>query len=115
MTRDNRHARRKAARAAAREHGVGDPMADEAGADAARDIALLIEPFLHGIGFATQGAILADLTATWLAGVQGPADIVKQMRREMIAAHMKMVEEMIPINEKIMFDRIMATRKGPDQ
>jgi hypothetical protein len=41
-----------------------------------------IEPLLHGLGPYIQAAILADLTATWLAGVQGSD--AQEVREELL-------------------------------
>jgi hypothetical protein len=55
-----------------------------------------IEPMLEGLGPELQGAILADLTSTWLSGFHGvdTADSMK-IRREMLDTHMGFVWQMV--------------------
>lgn len=65
-------------------------------------VATRIAPMLHGIGPQAQGAVRADLTATWLAGVQGPDS--EQARREILLWFVSMVRELIPINEKAILE-----------
>jgi len=63
-----------------------------------------ISPMLHGLGTDVQGAVLADLLAIWLAGIQGP-DAAK-VRGELLEAHVELVRALIPVNEKMMLDRL---------
>ena len=63
-----------------------------------------ISSMLHGLGPDIQGAIVADLVATWLAGFQGPG--AEAMRNALLEAHVQTVRQLIPVNEKIMLDRL---------
>lgn len=65
--------------------------------DLSRQINMMIHPMLAGEGPDVQGACLADLVATWLAGHPPVA------REELLQLHVDKVRELIPVNEKIMF------------
>ena len=47
-----------------------------------------------------QGAALADLLATWLAGyhVEGNADATRNVRAELLAMHCSTVRQLVPVN-----------------
>lgn len=77
-------------------------MADDANTIVA--ISETIGPILRGLGPDVQGAVLADLVATWLAGFQGEG--AEGLRRDLLAAHISLVRELIPVNEKAMLVRL---------
>jgi hypothetical protein len=53
-----------------------------------------------------QGAVLADLVATWLAGFTGElAGDVAKVREELLALHAETVRALIPVNERKMLER----------
>jgi len=54
-------------------------------------------PMLAGHPPEVQSAALADLTATWLAGYQGPG--AENLRAETFALYIRLVLELVPINE----------------
>lgn len=56
---------------------------------------------LAGQGPMVQGAILADLTAIWLAGhvVPGDAAATKRLRDKILRAHITGVWDLVPVNE----------------
>jgi hypothetical protein len=55
-------------------------------------VAQRIHPLLAGHHPAVQGAALADLLATWLAGFE------PDLRDTLLDAHIRTVRELIPIN-----------------
>jgi hypothetical protein len=59
-----------------------------------------IKPLLAGRGPEIQGAVLADLLATWLAGhiKVGDPEETDAMRGELLAMHIDGVRSLIPIN-----------------
>lgn len=68
----------------------------------AQRLVLAIGPMLAGRPSTTQGAVLADLLAIWLAGhvAVGDPEATAELREAMLAAHMKAVRLLIPINHK---------------
>lgn len=70
-------------------------------AELATALSKRIHPMLAGIGPALQGAVLADLLATWIAG--HPPGV----REEMLTFHLGMVRKLIPVNA-----RAIAARAG---
>jgi len=71
-----------------------------------REVLELIEqirPILAGKNPDAIGAALAELQATLYAGMQGIG--VEQLREELMAMHMRMVRNLIPICEREMLDR----------
>ena len=56
-----------------------------------------IEPMLAGLDPRVQGAVLADLLATWLAGFP------RHGRELMLQAHLEGMRPLIEVNEKIRF------------
>ena len=58
-------------------------------------IAARCHPLLAGHHPAIQGAALADLLATWLAGHDA------DLREAMLDAHIHIVRELVPINEAL--------------
>src|SRR5262245_11196092 len=72
----------------------------------------LIAPRLAGRPPVIQSAVLADLTAMWLAGVQvcgtgsaARADLAA-IREDLLAAHMDLVRDLIHPNEQILRERM---------
>jgi hypothetical protein len=65
-----------------------------------------ISPVLRGFAPEIQGAVLADLLALWLAGHMGPD--AEALRDELLEEHIKTVRELIPINEKIVLERMQT-------
>ena len=64
-------------------------------------IGSVIEPLLAGRPAEVQGAILADLTATWLAGhVADSPDQTEEFRRAMFDHWVETVWKLVPINER---------------
>lgn len=69
-----------------------------------------IEGLVHALGKAlagrspaVQGAVLADLTAIWLAGhLTDVADETRALRDRLLTAHIDKVRELVPVNAKIM-------------
>jgi hypothetical protein len=72
-----------------------DELAYEAEALAAR-----IAPLFAGRPPEVVGAALADLMSTLLAGHQGPG--AEDLRAELLARHIGIVLELVPINEAIL-------------
>lgn len=62
-----------------------------------RQISLKLQPMLKGHPPELQGAVLADLTAIWLAG-HPPV-----VREEILQIHVREIRELIMVNEKIIF------------
>lgn len=60
----------------------------------------IIKPLLAGWPPQIQGAVLADLLATWLAGhhISGDAELTRAMRAELLAEHCQLVWELVPLN-----------------
>jgi hypothetical protein len=67
------------------------------------DVVARIKPLLAGRPPGVQGAILADLLAIWLAGhqVAGDAEATRKLRAEMLAMHLTLVRQLVPVNAKI--------------
>jgi hypothetical protein len=79
----------------------------------AMEISRCIEPMLQGIGEATQSAVLANLTAMWLAGHIGPnAEATKAYRAGLLAGHVELIERLIEPSESELLDRLVD-RKHP--
>jgi len=56
-----------------------------------------IHPILEGRGPEAQGAILAELLATWIAGHH------PKVRDKVLRLHVRFVRELVPVMEKIRF------------
>ncbi len=79
-----------------------------------------IGPLLHGLGPDLQSAILADLVALWLAGhvifdpKDGPLGVERKQTdstRELVLADwLDLVRDLVPVNEKIILERVRKTR-----
>jgi hypothetical protein len=66
-----------------------------------------IRPLLTGRPSRVQGAILADLVATWLAGHFGPDDVVtSKLREELLDLHVETVRQLIPPNERMILETL---------
>ena len=60
----------------------------------------LVAPALAGLPPNIQGAVLADLTATWLAGHRATTQAAtRKLRREMLNLHIAAIWDLIPVNE----------------
>ena len=67
------------------------------------DIAIRIRSFLAGEPAEVVGAVLADLTALWLAGHWSRNESIReQWRREELELFVTTVEQLIPVNEAMM-------------
>jgi hypothetical protein len=79
--------------------------------DVARDameICQHIKPFLAGVGSATQSAVLANMTALWLAGHIGPTpEATKAYRAGLLAGHVELVEQLIEPSEQEILDGLI--------
>jgi hypothetical protein len=64
---------------------------------AVKRLARRMEPLLASKPPELQGAVLADLVATWLVSFPN------QMRADLLAMHMRYVIEFIPVNEHIAY------------
>lgn len=71
-----------------------------------------IRPFLAGVDPAVAGVVLADLTATLLAGhiyfddagIIGRAE-TDQLREDLLVGHLDAIRALIPVNEAMLMDR----------
>ena len=70
---------------------------------AVEPIVAAISPLLAGHPSPIQGAVLADLLATWLAGhiILGDPAGTDALRERLLAFHLVAVRELIPINAAI--------------
>jgi hypothetical protein len=58
-----------------------------------------IRPILAGQPPPVQGAVLADLLATWLAGHRGTTiTSTDEMREELLRLHLETVRALVPVN-----------------
>ena len=65
-----------------------------------------ISPLLAGHHPSAQGAALADLLATWLAGhVADTLENSEALRRELLDLHVEKVRELVPINVRLIHGR----------
>lgn len=64
-------------------------------------IAERIKPLLAGHPPEIQGAVLAELTSLWLAGVQG----APELREALLTMHIGMVRKLTPINVALLAKR----------
>lgn len=60
--------------------------------------ALAIHPLLKGLEPEIQGAVLADLVATWLGAFRGP-DRMK-IREELLNMHINLIGELLAADEE---------------
>jgi hypothetical protein len=63
-----------------------------------------IKPLLAGRPVETQGAVLADLLAIWLAGhqVEGDPEATRAMREALLAFHLEQVRDLTKVNALIL-------------
>jgi len=74
--------------------------------DRAQNIVAQIEPLLAAQGNHVQSMVLADLTATW-AAAHNPA-----IRNDVLFAHIQLINDLIPENEKEIFGGLGFPTKG---
>src|SRR5262245_46031556 len=74
----------------------------------AAEIWPLVAPRLAGKPPEVQGAALADLVATFLAGhmVAGDPEATAKLREELLTTHIEIVRQLIPVNEKDILARV---------
>jgi hypothetical protein len=87
-------------------------MTDEeiAGDVAVRAMVLrkIIEPILAGQGADVQSAVLADLTAMWLAGhIAETKKQTKRVREMLLRDHVKLIRDLIEPSEGELLDRLV--------
>jgi hypothetical protein len=70
---------------------------DDSNARRAEQLVKRITPILTGEGPEVQSATLADLTSMLIAG-HAP-----QLREQILALHIDLIRQLVPVNEKIMF------------
>jgi hypothetical protein len=63
----------------------------------AQELTGLISQLLAGRDFAIQSAVIADLAATWLAGIQG--EHKHDVRIRMLQNFLEQVIRLVPVNE----------------
>jgi hypothetical protein len=93
------------------------PIEDvDAAATEAEAIVEQVRPLLAGHDPGVQGAALADLLATWLAGFQmpdGPPKKLQAFRRNMLKMHIEQVWQLVPINEQERDEKLAHSASGP--
>jgi hypothetical protein len=74
--------------------------------DPARVMPLIraVSTMLAGEHPVVQGATLADLLASWLAGHR----VTPEVRAELLAAHIELVISLIPLNDEAIRERIKS-------
>jgi hypothetical protein len=79
----------------------------------AMQISRLIKPYLVGTGTETQSAVLANLTALWLASHIGPnAEATAEYRRGLLDGHVELIRRLIEPSEQEILDGLID-RKHP--
>lgn len=73
------------------------PDATDKQVDEAEAIVASIKPMLAGRSAPVQGAVLADLLSLWIAGHH------PKLRKEILAAHVATVINLVPYSEKEIF------------
>jgi hypothetical protein len=73
-----------------------------AAAKLSQELCEKIAPLLAGNDPAVQSAALADLAAMWIAGHFVLENIAgtKQLRNELLREHVKLIRQLIPLNEQ---------------
>jgi hypothetical protein len=76
----------------------------------AEEVSREIHALLHGLGMATQGAVLADLVSLWLAGqfeasemglpIGSERPLTSLVRTEALGMFVSLVLDLVPENEK---------------
>jgi len=88
-------------------------MIDPNPARTAAALAERIEPLLRGYGPEITSAVLADLTAIYLAGFQASdRDELEKAREHFLASFITLVRQRIPINEQRLIDRLPVEGHG---
>lgn len=80
----------------------------------APEIAEKIYPMLFGLHPTVQGAIIADLTATWLAGhvVEGSPEDTNKLRKFLFEQHIRLTHKLIEPNADHIGTTLMAAEGG---
>lgn len=74
----------------------------------AMEISAFIKPMLHGEGAAVQSAVLANLTALWLAGHIGPTpEATKEFRYGLLDGFCTLVRDLIDASEQELLDGLV--------
>jgi len=91
-------------------HRTGEQLMSDADANAILAIADKIKPLLAGNSPEVQGAVLAELTAIWLAGHRVPGDPRAQqsLRAELLAMHIEAVTDLVDPNDQEINQRLRA-------
>lgn len=78
--------------------------------DAVRLAVEKIHPILAGKGREVQGAVIADLLASWLAGHQAVEEgiDIEVERERVLTAFLAFVRQLIPINEKAILEKVVS-------
>jgi len=86
-----------------------------------RELVEKIGPLLHGQGPEVQSAVLADLTAMWLAGHMLLDDVgeidaaaTERLRLELLTEHVRLVDNLIRPNEAAILARHGVRQPIPD-
>jgi hypothetical protein len=66
------------------------------------------KPLLAGHDPAVQGAVLADLTAMWLAGHMGEDS--EELRELLLSGFVELVRKLVPINEERIHETFWKSR-----
>jgi hypothetical protein len=81
-------------------------MVDEFSGAAVEAVAVKIRPLLRGLPAPIQGAVLADLFATWLAGHIGPTpEATWKARDALIEFHIEAVRSLAEIADQCRKER----------
>jgi hemerythrin len=67
-----------------------------------------VRPIIAGHDSTVQSAALADLLSMWLAGhfVEGDRKATDRLRRRLLRAHIALVRELLPANERQILARM---------
>jgi hypothetical protein len=87
-------------------------MPDDTPADLIDALSKQIAPLLHGYDPGIIGAVLADLTATWLAGWQGSEKDKRKIRRTLLRLHVEQIKALIEANEQLLLERYAEAHAG---
>jgi hypothetical protein len=75
----------------------------------ALEISRQIQPMLAGLGSDLQGAILADLTAMWLAGhIAADRETTQAMRKQILDMHIEAVRDLIKPSEQELLAKMLV-------
>lgn len=80
----------------------------------APEIAERIYPMLAGLHPTVQGAIIADLTATWIAGhvVEGNPQDTEKLRKFLFEQHIRLTSSLIEPNAEMLGTALLAAEGG---